>query len=480
MGRIPIKSVNGAAAGLPPDYRLLFANRLPEGRHAPRYTASAPPIGKPPAASGGASIPEITLLKNQMKSAMMAKPADKNIQSGNSRVKVTIYGQVNRAIRFANTGDATEITSVDNDGSSSKVGFRAVGKANPNLTIGSLTELEWRQNHRSATNEGNTGDKPEDMRVRNVEVWLDHKDMGQLWMGEGSIAGDAAGLFELTGVSFVYGFAGANGTDGTKADASVAMMNSSAVTVRTMQATGKARGFRPFNFFGARENRIMYVTPSLMGARFRASYGQKQSWSVGLRYAGKPPGTKDFTVLFAAGYRKNPGGHAATEAVDNTDDAFDIPAKGVKDKTAFAVSGGIKHSSGFNINGSYDSDGEENNAGVKNSQWGFSGGWTGKVNDLGATAIGIGYNRSTDGMDGTSQQYWGAIVQNIDAAAADVYVGLSYDSGSVTHTVTAEEGAAVNTADTGGNPCGSASTGVTCEVNRDGVFNFVAGVRIKF
>ena len=161
MGRIPIKSVNGAAAGLPPDYRLLFANRLPEGRHAPRYTASAPPIGKPPAASGGASIPEITLLKNQMKSAMMAKPADKNIQSGNSRVKVTIYGQVNRAIRFANTGDATEITSVDNDGSSSKVGFRAVGKANPNLTIGSLTELEWRQNHRSATNEGNTGDKPE-------------------------------------------------------------------------------------------------------------------------------------------------------------------------------------------------------------------------------------------------------------------------------------------------------------------------------
>ena len=51
-----------------------------------------------------------------MKSAMMAKPADKNIQSGNSRVKVTLYGQVNRAIRFANTGDNTEITSVDNDG----------------------------------------------------------------------------------------------------------------------------------------------------------------------------------------------------------------------------------------------------------------------------------------------------------------------------------------------------------------------------
>ena len=170
---------------------------------------------------------EVTLLKSQMKSAMMAKPADKNIQSGNSRVKVTIYGQVNRAIRFANTGDETEITSVDNDGSGSKIGVRAVGKANPNLTIGALTELEWRNNHRSATNEGNSGDKTkEDMRVRHVDLWLDHKDIGKISMGHGSMAGDASGLYELTGVSFVYGFAGANGTDGTKADASVRVLAS--------------------------------------------------------------------------------------------------------------------------------------------------------------------------------------------------------------------------------------------------------------
>ena len=39
------------------------------------------------------------------------------VQSGNSRVKVTIYGRVNRAIRFASTrATVVEITSVDNDG----------------------------------------------------------------------------------------------------------------------------------------------------------------------------------------------------------------------------------------------------------------------------------------------------------------------------------------------------------------------------
>ncbi len=417
---------------------------------------------------------------------MMAKPADKNIQSGNSRVKVTIFGQVNRAIRFANTGDSTEITSVDNDGSSSQFGVRAVGRANPNLTIGSLVQLEWRNNHRSATNEGNSGDKTsegkEDMRVRHVDLWLDHKNLGKLSMGQGSMAGDASGLFELTGVSHVYGFAGANGTDGTKADASVRVANVAGTAVETVSATGKARGYRPFNFFGFRQNRIRYDTPSLMGARLSASYGHAKTWSVGLTYAGAPPGVKNFSALFAAGYRKN----------DN-------------DTTAIAVSGGIKHSSGFNVSGSYDADGEADSKGVKESQWGVSAGWTGKVNDAGATSIGIGFNRSGDGIHGTANQYWVAINQNVDSAAADVYAGISFDSGSVTHTTTAAEvatayvPAAAETQTTDAtpgaraavSPCytpDAAGTGVEnkgtvggqCEVERDGVMNFVVGVRIKF
>ncbi len=411
---------------------------------------------------------EVTLLKNQMKSAMMAKPADKNIVSGNSRVKVTLSGQVNRAIRFANTGDATEITSVDNDGSGSRIGVLAVGKANPNLTIGAQTVLEWRNNHRSATSEANSGDKKkpeaagsddhiqEDMRVRNVDLWLDHKDLGKLSMGQGSIAGDAGGLYELTGVSFIYGFAGANGTDGVKADASVPLSDGT-----TAEATGKARGYRPFNFFGARENRIRYDTPSLMGARASVSYNQAEGWSIGLTYAGAPPGVKNFSALFASGYRKNGNG-----------------------RTAWAVSGGLKHTaSGFSANGHYDSDGEASATGVQNSQWGISLGWSGKLNESGATHLGVGFNRSNDGLEATANQYWAAINQNIDAAAADVYAGVAYDSGSVTHTTTADEVTA------GVMPCFSgdaganavlAAAGDQCEVERDGVFNFLVGVRIKF
>ena len=242
---------------------------------------------------------------------MMAKPADKNIQSGNSRVKVTLYGQVNRAIRFANTGDKTEITSVDNDGSSSRLGVRAVGKANPNLTIGALHELEWQENARSGTGAQNDGGKTR-VRQRHVDLWLDHKSLGKLSMGHGSIAGDAGGLYDLSGVGFVYGFAGANGTDGVKADASVKVATHGAATTAEAwiqcRCGARTRGFRPFNFFGARENRIRYDLPSMMGARLGLSYNENKGWSAGLTYAGAPPGVKNFTALFASGYRKRDDG----------------------------------------------------------------------------------------------------------------------------------------------------------------------------
>ncbi|MCY3830548.1 MAG: hypothetical protein OXF89_15575 [Rhodospirillaceae bacterium] len=431
-----------------------------------------------------------------MKSAMMAKPADKNIQSGNSRVKVTIYGQVNRAIRFASTGDETEITSVDNDGSSSRIGIRAVGKVNANTTIGAWHELEWQENRRSGTGEtSSNGVANSRVRARHVDLWLDNKDMGKISMGHGSIAGDASGLLELTGVSHVFGFAGANGTDGVGADASVKVLtrggdgsadNPAAApgTEADMDVRGKARGFRPFNFFGARENRLRLDTPSVMGARLSASYNESNGWSVGLRYAGSPGGAKDFTVLFGAGYRKN-----------------DLD-KGAAVESAFAVSGGIKHSSGFNLSGSYDADGDERSNGSKMSQWGVSGGWSGKVNDLGGTSLGIGYNSSKDGLEGSAQQYWVAINQRIDAAAADVYAGVSYDTGSVTHTVSAAEATPTSVAGSGtpaggdlvlpvttkATPCYSqdgenflrAVAGSTCEVDRKGVFVFIAGMRLKF
>ena len=112
------------------------------------------------------------------------------------------------------------------------------------------------------------------------------------------------------------------------------------------------------------------------------------------------------------------------------------------------------------------------------------------------------FNRSGDGVHGSANQYWIAINQSLDAAAADVYAGVSFDSGSVTHTVSAAEAATSYTAaetesqtDDGAagfrakaSPCYTvdgqtitkATAGTQCEVEREGVFNFIVGVRLKF
>ena len=349
---------------------------------------------------------EVTLLKNQMKTTMMAKPADKNIQSGNSRVKVTLYGQVNRVVRFASTPSKSHVQSMDNDQSSSRFGLRAAGKMNANLSAAAQIELEVKTNHRSG------GDIDDDIgeffRIRHSNVSLAHKDMGTLTLGQATIAGGGKGMFSYpSGISIVFGVGGPGGDD--------------AVT----DGNGVARHGPTFGLFASRQNTIKYSSPNLMGISFNASWNEDRSWSAGAGLSGLP-GVKAVGVTVGVGYRQN------------------------QNSSVLAVSGGIKHNaSGASIGGAYGY--EDHDGGAKPTWWMVEAGWTGKVNEMGSTSLGIGYGIWDDGGDGSSTRYHGAVVQRVTAAAADVYAGVSHDTG------TGADGA-----------------------DREGVFILLAGTRIKF
>ena len=355
-----------------------------------------------------------------MKSAMMAKGPDKNIVSGNSRVKVTIYGQVNKALRISSSGGETQVQTVDNDASSSRLGIRATGSINKNLSIGALHELEWQINPRSGTSDANDGKfrsgSKDDvnqggdatgnqrLRARHVDLWLSHKDLGKLSIGQGSIAGDASHFISMSGIGNTFHFGGPTGADGTAGAHYIFL-----------------------GFFGARQSRIRYDTPNLMGLSFAASLNQNQGWSIQGQYAGAPPGVKNFNTFVRAGYREDDGG-----------------------KTYWAMSGGVSHSSGFNLSASYASDQTPGDDGEDPFQWGVEVGWTGKLSDIGSTSLGVGYGYSDEDLMEV-QYYYAGVNQNVDAAAADVYAGAATDSGT----------------DDMGN-------------DRDSVTVVVAGVRIKF
>ena len=424
---------------------------------------------------------EVTLLKNQMKSAMMAKPADKMVQSGNSRVKVTLSGQVNRAVRFASTGAQSALQSVDNGESNSRLGVTAMAQINPNLSAAAWLEMGFAGVGRGISYD-KTADDEGTFALRHSTIALTHKDMGTLSIGHSGLAGSGGVASGFSGTGLVFTPLGPGSNDGVTATA----------TVLGKQRKGKARGSAATGGLYGRQNRISYSTPNLMGASIGAAYHENKGWSAGFGYSG---GVKEIGVALGAGYQYAPAGKKGANAV-------------------LAVSGGLKHnSSGLSVNGYY---GNSNTAKLgmapasKSSYWMADVSWTGKVNDMGATNLSVGYGVWGDVHDASTTRYHIALLQKVDAAAADIYVGLSYDTGDFTHTVahadtrqfqlngvtgkigyaadSAKTYASDNSEDQLDQACGVVANGTdaaetdgdTCSISRDGVFVFLAGIRIKF
>ncbi|MXW92155.1 MAG: hypothetical protein F4114_17465 [Rhodospirillaceae bacterium] len=420
-----------------------------------------------------------------MKSAMMAKPADKMVQSGNSRVKVTLYGWVNKAVRLARTPQVSSVQVIDNSHSGSRLGVRAVGKLNPNTTGVGLIEADFRANHRHGTGfDSPTGGQ---INIRHTVASLTHKDMGTISLGHSWVGGGFAHGGSFSGTGGVFGIWGPDG-DGVKATA----------TVNGMKVEGKprhgmtGRGFP--TLFGGREDRLRYDSPNLMGASVNASYNENRGWSSGFSLKGLP-GVKAMGLRLNAGYASD-------------------PERGDMGTTSFAVSAGVQHNaSGLSINGVYDQ--EQYKGGHKPTAWMGDLSWTGKVTDAGSTSLTVGYGQWTDGMMGKTTRYHFAVKQDVDSAAAELYFGVGYDTGTVTHKVANKNLQAYTIADGSdgqlGQPdidyasppsattysydaaCGApdetaspsqadreAYAGSSCSIERDGVIVIIAGVRIKF
>ena len=383
-----------------------------------------------------------------MKSAMMAKPADKNIQSGNSRVKVTIYGWVNRAVRFASSGGKSDVHSVDNNESPSRIGIRAVGKLNANTSAVALSE--WGTSAgggRYGTGFSDDGAQGAGgmVGIRHSMIDLVNKDLGTLSLGHSSHAHGPAIYTGFTAAGLTFNI----GTTGT------------GLVPNSDKMVAEGRIGMPGNVgLGGRQNRILYKTPNLMGISMQASYTQAKSYSVGASFSSPASLSKDISIALGAGYRHQPNA-----------------GMGDGDINSFGVSGGVKHNaSGFSVNGAYtsaltkagmtmampmsrmvgsflqtadnpetaDTDESvyrtgvmvtaakpaERTSGSKHTAWMANVSWTGKLMEAGSTGLTLGYAQYKKGDYSTTTNYWVGVHQNVDSAAADVYFGVSYDTGN--------------------------------------------------
>ena len=378
---------------------------------------------------------------------MMAKPADKNIQSGNSRVKVTIYGQVNRAFRVASTPSDTKLENLDNSGSSTRFGLRGAGSINKNTSISGWIEIEPAEAARFLND--NQLDPVGLFRLRHTVLNITNKDLGTVSLGHSGIAGSGGPFASFSRATFLFGPFGPGGDDGT--------------TATRNGVDGIARHSITGGLGAARQNRVLYSTPNLMGLSLQASYNEGKSWSVGGSFSG-PPGVKDISVSVLAGYKRDPSGTGTAPG----------------SSSAYAVSGAVQHNaSGLSVSGAY-LQSKVDATNVKPTLWMAEVSWTGAVNKMGATGLALGYGVWTDGQEGSSTRYHFAINQEIDAAATDIYLGASYDTGETTETRAAADDVGTASIDES-TVCGAgASVGDSCGVSRDGVFIIIAGARVKF
>jgi hypothetical protein len=388
-------------------------------------------------------------------------------RKGNRKMSLTVTGQVNRLVMWWDDGhDNGTYYGLDNTNSSSRFSFIGSAKVTSKVSVGFdiTVEHDAGANSSSVTqfnedvgtagfnaNEGYSDDSP--LASRRVEWWIEHKDIGRMTVGRQESAGvvttiDLGGIGVVASSSYALVGAGMH----------LRAPNGDYYALKWGNMTDPADA-------QGRTELLRYDSPTIAGFIFSASVGEadSQQWGVMLRYAGEFSG---FRVAAGIGYESIED--RISDTVDTLPDGA-TPAR-TPEIEAWGGSLALMHvPSGLFVQGQYmearfDSSGpgtyanatywadfeDKRDSKAWQVQAGISKNWTG----LGNTNI-YGEYGKLDGWgasDGAAKNYtlaggfepvngvtdteltvWGVgIVQNLDAAATELYLGWRHYKADVT------------------------------------------------
>ncbi len=236
---------------------------------------------------------------------------------GGDKVKVQIYGHVNRAFLAADDGDSSDYYFVDNDNSSSRVGLLGEAKVNDDITVGTRMEFEYQSNASNLVNQDDKNPDGSSFDDRWIDAQITSKRFGKLYLGKGSTASDGTSEVDLSGTSVV-------GYSGIVDMAGGILFYDDNANARSTTAIGDVFS----NFDGlSRRNRIRYDSPEFWGFTLSGSL-LSDGGDVALKYAAK--WGEDWKFAAAAAY-------ANAQAISDTiDDQYNGSAS-------------VLHSSGLNF-----------------------------------------------------------------------------------------------------------------------------------
>jgi hypothetical protein len=341
--------------------------------------APAAPAANKPAANKDAPLVAADVFK-----------APQVVQSGNNKVKLTLTGSINRAVTFADDGFNTDTIHVDNGGNSSRIRLVGQAKLSDEWTAGTDLELEAVSGSSRNTGFGTDGNGFA-FNERKIEVWVESKTLGRLWIGQGDASSNVSSEVDLSGTGSVIGYSDVGATFG-----GIAFRN------KATRANGPTINAAFNNFDGLnRDDRIRYDTPEFQGFRASTSFLEGGATDVTLRYNGKVGTT---TLAGAIAYAN------ADSRNDFTDQVSGSFAVRLENGFNVAVAAGTR---------------EQNNR-VDSNFWYAKAGYIGKLNSLGSTSLLVDYYNQDDLVaDGNQSKAIGAAVfQTVDAISTDFYAGI--------------------------------------------------------
>lgn len=201
---------------------------------------------------------------------------------GKEHVKLSLSGQVNRALNFTNDGKSTEAYFVDHATSGSRISLLATARMSDDLTLGSRIELAITPDNSSQVSQ--SSQSPGDsFNQRWAEVSLKSNKWGKLSLGKGDTASNTTAEVDLSGTLAVQ--------NSSVADLFYGMLFRE-------QAGGKAlTGIKVSNAFSNqdglhRESRLRYDTPRFYGFRVATSAVSNRRSDAGVFWDGQGYGFK--------------------------------------------------------------------------------------------------------------------------------------------------------------------------------------------
>ena len=222
------------------------------------------------------------------------------VSSGNDRVSLTLSGQVNRALLWADDGTNSRVFHVDNDNSSTRIRMDGKGRLNQDIGIGSQIEVQFESNSSSSMTIDGASTSPDNFTKRKLELYFDHRRFGKLWLGHGDTASNGVSEVDLSGTAVVTYSSVADMAGG------IEFGGLGGTPISTVYS----------NMDGlSRDDRIRYDTPSFNGFTVSASNADSAKYDIAGRFAGSlDSGMK---IAAAAGY-----------AVDKNDSNIDSQISG--------------------------------------------------------------------------------------------------------------------------------------------------------